>query len=190
MSKEAIVDKIISDADIKAKSFVDEQSAKADEILAEAAEQCRSYLYESQSQIARQVDDILARSKTVAELDARKLLLKKKQELIERVFDRALEMLCELDDKRMKKLLLGMLKCAEDGDVVILNERGKALIAKDVQKYAASKKLSLAISEETGDFAGGMILTGGGVDKNLTFEVEVALAKEELEALIAKEIFS
>ncbi|HAT83330.1 MAG TPA: V-type ATP synthase subunit E, partial [Clostridiales bacterium] len=40
-----------------------------------------------------------------------------------------------------------------------------------------------------GDFDGGLILSENGVDKNFTFEVEVALLKEQTEAKTAKEIF-
>lgn len=34
-----------------------------------------------------------------------------------------------------------------------------------------------------------MILSENGVDKNFTFEIEVALLKEQTEANVAKEIF-
>ena len=72
----------------------------------------------------------------------------------------------------------------------MLNARGKELVgAADINKIAKSKNISVSLSEQTGDFAGGMILSGNGVDKNFTFEVEVALMKEELEAGMAREIF-
>ena len=40
-----------------------------------------------------------------------------------------------------------------------------------------------------GDFAGGLILRGNGIDKNLTFEVELALIRDSAVAEIAKQIF-
>ena len=38
-------------------------------------------------------------------------------------------------------------------------------------------------------FSGGVILSGGGVDKNLTLEVEVGLLREETESEIATLLF-
>ena len=56
--------------------------------------------------------------------------------------------------------------------------------------YAAKEKgISLTLSDKLGDFDGGVILSENGVDKNFTFEIEVALLKEQTEANVAKEIF-
>ena len=53
---------------------------------------------------------------------------------------------------------------------------------------AGDKGITLTLAKISGDFDG-MILSGNGVDKNLTFEVEIALLRDELETQIAKEIF-
>ncbi len=50
-------------------------------------------------------------------------------------------------------------------------------------------QISLTLSDKLGDFDGGVILSENGVDKNFTFEIEVALLKEQTEANVAKEIF-
>ena len=84
----------------------------------------------ARAEIERTTDEALARSRTVAELDAKRLLLDAKLGILDRVFERALEKLIALDDDAMKELLFGMLSYAEDGDEVILNERGRALISK------------------------------------------------------------
>ena len=47
MSKEAIVEKIISDAHLRAESIIGEANAKADEVISAAAEECKAYLYNS-----------------------------------------------------------------------------------------------------------------------------------------------
>lgn len=190
MSKEAIIDKILADASNKANSFVAQQQEKADAILAEAAAECRDYLYRSQSEAAQAANDVLARSKAVAELDAKKLLLKAKRELLDRVFTRALEKLVSLDAKKRKKLLTGMLQQAEDGDVITASINEKDIITPAViEKFAKSKKISLSLNPEYGDFAGGLILSGGGVDKNLTYEMEIANLRDSLETEVAKQLF-
>lgn len=190
MSKEAIVEKILSDASIRAESFVSEQSERADDILADVAEQCKTYIYAFKAETEKMTADIESRAKTVAELDAKKLLLATKTRLLDEVFARAVNKLATLDKAQSKKLLLGMLGVAEDGDTVILGERQKGCLTKgDIDAFAKERGIKLTLSGETGDFDG-MILRGNGVDKNLTYAVEVALLREEIETQIAKEIFN
>lgn len=189
MSREAIVEKIVSDAEIRANSFVEEQSQKAHDIFADAAEQCRVYNDNFQMETDRMVADINARSKSVAELEVKKLHLAARMKVLDDVFSRAFEKLMTLDAKTLKSLLIGMLDEAEDGDTVIVGKRQSGALSKeDVQRAAANRNISLALSDENGDFDG-MIISGHGVDKNLTFDVEISLLRESLEAQIAKEIF-
>lgn len=190
MSREAIIEKILSDAEIRANSFIEEQTAKADEILADAAEQCKSYYYTFKAETDKMVAEVQSRAKTVAELDARKLMLATKTKVLDGVFKRAVEKLTELDKEQCKKLLLAMLESyAEDGDVITLGKaQADCLCEDDVAAVAERKGIKLSLSGKHGDFDG-MTLTSNGVDKNLTFEVEVALLREETETQIAKEIF-
>ncbi len=190
MSREAIVEKILSDAQLKAEAMVGEAQDKAHTILADVAEQSKQYLAKSQSETDRLVADIISRSKTVAELDSKKLMQAAKSVILERVFARALEKVRELDVNTYKELLLGMLKEAQDGDTVTLSKRDKnVLSADDIRAFADERGISLCVSDEDGDFDGGLILSRDGVDKNLTFEVEIDLLRDIAEADIAKEIF-
>ncbi len=191
MSKEAIIDKILSDAQVKAESFKREQTDVADEIIAKAAEECKSYIYRFDHETDVLVEDLLTRSVTVAELDAKKLILGARKQVLDDVFARVLEKLSSLDKKRRKELLLGMLSNAENGDVVTLSQNERDILKKeDIERYAKSAKIELTLCDEYGNFAGGMILSGGGVDKNFTYEVETEQLRDSLEASVAKEIFS
>lgn len=190
MSKEAIVEKILSDAQLKADAVIGDANQKAADILASTEEDCKKYIKESETQIKKMNLDIAARSKTVAELDAKKVELGTKTKILDKVFARALEKIRELDKKKYKALLLGMLEEAEDGDVITISKREKDILTKDDVKEIADKKgIKLSLAKDFGDFDGGMILTGKGVDKNFTFEVEVSILREELETQVAKEIF-
>lgn len=190
MSREAIVEKILSDAQIKAEAMVGEAQDKAHAILADVAEQSKQYLAKSQSETDILVADIISRSKTVAELDSKKLMQAAKSVILERVFARALEKVRELDVNTYKELLLGMLKEAQDGDTVTLSKRDKGVLsADDIRAFANENGISLCVSDVDGDFDGGLLLSRDGVDKNLTFEVEIDLLRDIAEADIAKEIF-
>lgn len=83
-----------------------------------------------------------------------------------------------------------MLQNAKDGDVVTISQREKDIVTKEsLAQFAKEKGISLTLSDKLGDFDGGVILSENGVDKNFTFEIEVALLKEQTEANVAKEIF-
>lgn len=190
MSKEAIVEKIISDAHLKADSIVAEANAKADEIISAAAEECKEYMYSFKSETDKMIFDVDARTKTVAELDARKLTLAAKTKVLDVVYERTLENLRNLDKEAYSALVFGMLENANDGDVVTISKREKDIVTKEsLAEFAKKKGIKLTLAEQFGDFDGGIVLGGNGVDKNFTFEVEVALLKEQTEAKTAKEIF-
>lgn len=190
MSKEAIVEKIISDAHLKADSIVGEANAKADEIISVAAEECKAYLYNFKAETDKMIFDVEARSKTVAELDAKKLTLAAKTKVLDVVYERVLENLKNLDKDAYSALIFAMLQNAKDGDVVTISKREKDIVTTEsLAQFAKEKGISLTLSDKLGDFDGGVILSENGVDKNFTFEIEVALLKEQTEANVAKEIF-
>ena len=55
--------------------------------------------------------------------------------------------------------------------------------------YSKKRGINLSLSKDLGDFKGGVVLSGGGVDKNLTLEVEIKLLREQTESEIAGLLF-
>lgn len=190
MSKEAIIDKILSGANLKGDAIIGEANEKADEIISLAAKQCKDYLYQSKTEIDRLTLEIDERSRSVAELDARKLLLAAKTQVLDSVYAKTLEKLRNLDKEQYSALIFAMLENAKDGDVVTVSEREKDIVTKEsLADFAKKKGISLTLADKFGDFDGGVIISENGVDNNFTLEVEVALLREQTETKIAKEIF-
>lgn len=190
MSKEAIIDKILSDANLKGDAIIGEANEKADEIISLAAKQCKDYLYKSKTEIDRLTLEIDERSRSVAELDARKLLLAAKTQVLDSVYAKTLEKLRNLDKEQYSALIFSMLENANDGDVVTVSEREKDIVTKEsLADFAKKKGITLTLADKFGDFDGGVIISENGVDNNFTLEVEVALLREQTETKIAKEIF-
>lgn len=190
MSKEAIIDKILSDANLKGDAIIGEANEKADEIISLAAKQCKDYLYQSKTEIDRLTLEIDERSRSVAELDARKLLLAAKTQVLDSVYAKTLEKLRSLDKEQYSALIFSMLESAKDGDVVTVSEREKDIVTKEsLADFAKKKGISLTLADKFGDFDGGVVISENGVDNNFTLEVEVALLREQTETKIAKEIF-
>lgn len=190
MSKEAIIEKILSDADAQARAAVEEAESKASEILALAKKQCDEYRGRVSAETAKSAEETVARAEVVAGLDAGKLMLAAKADVLDRVYARALEKARSLDKKTYRKIVEGMLQCAEDGDKVIISERESGIVTKDtVAAVAKRKNVKLTLASEKGNFDGGIILSSDGVDKNLTLETEFAILRAETEAETAKKLF-
>lgn len=190
MSKEAIIDKILSDANLKGDAIIGEANGKADEIISLAAKQCKDYLYQSKTEIDRLTLEIDERSRSVAELDARKLLLAAKTQVLDSVYAKTLEKLRNLDKEQYGALIFAMLENAKDGDVVMVSEREKDIVTKQsLADFAKKKGIKLTLADKFGDFDGGVIISENGVDNNFTLDVEVSILREQTETKIAKEIF-
>lgn len=190
MSKEAIIDKILSDANLKGDAIIGEANGKADEIISLAAKQCKDYLYQSKTEIDRLTLEIDERSRSVAELDARKLLLAAKTQVLDSVYAKTLEKLRNLDKEQYGALIFAMLENAKDGDVVIISKREKDIVTKQsLADFAKKKGIKLTLADKFGDFDGGVIISKNGVDNNFTLDVEVSILREQTETKIAKEIF-
>lgn len=189
--KEAIIEKIISDAKLKEEALIAEAKAKAEKIIQDAESFCDSYKAKAQKDKAVAVDDIMNRSKTVAELDAKKMLFGAKNYVVAKTFDMALEKVKNLPKDKYSKIILGMLSYAEDGDVVTISKREKDIVTEAVIKdISAKKKIKLTLNKELGKFDGGIVLSGKGVDKNLTLDSEFQILKDELEEEVAKKLFA
>ena len=101
-----------------------------------------------------------------------------------------LELEIRTDKAGYEKLLIGMMKCADDGDEVTFSVKDRDLVTDKWFDSAIKKaKKKLTKSPVFGDFSGGILISGKGSDKNFTLEVELAGVREEYEPQIAKLIF-
>jgi V/A-type H+-transporting ATPase subunit E len=187
--KEAILLRISEDANKSAQANLHEAQSEADAILAEAQRICDEHEANGRAEQESSKQKIRSRAITVAALDAKKLVLAAKNAQLDAAFSRARNLLLELPYKTYKKLIQSMLQNASEGDVLTLSEKERKLFAPEELSELA-KKRKIKISDKNGAFLGGVILSGGGVDKNMTLECEIALLRGELEDKVAKMLFS
>lgn len=190
MGKKEIVNKILSDAEAKSVSYLEEMITKSDAIVAKAESEVAAREKVWNDETSRMVKEISERKDTVARLDKRKVLLGARSKIVDSVFSEALSKVKSLDKETLNALLVGMVsKFAENGDEVVLGESQFGVLTKsDVAAIAKSKGINLTLSDDKGDFDG-VMLRGLGSNKNLTFDDEIAELKSLLETQIAKEIF-
>lgn len=131
---------------------------------------------------------------SVAQLEARKLELAAKQEMLQKAFDKALERLLTLPEEQYIVLLSELaVKAARTGrEQVILSQKDRTRYGKQAVT-AANEKLGdkghLTLSQESRPIKGGLILSDGDVEVNGTFETLVRLQRGALDREVAKVLF-
>lgn len=169
--KNAVIDKIISDAQAAADALRQDARQKAEKIVSAAQKAADAYRKEALSGGEERVALALERAKSVDALDSRRELSACKSALLDEVFALAAKALKE-DKKAYKAYLTRVIKeNAEDGDkVVICKEDEKVVTAAFIASIAKSAKKKITPGGARGEFAGGVVLSGDRYDKNLTLE--------------------
>lgn len=185
--KQAIIDKIISTAELKAQSIINEANAQAKLSLEEAQSQIKSKQAELKAYGEAMQSELIARKQTVAELDAKKYQLFVKQQLLSNVFLQVSKKISEMSKSDYLMVISKLITTySEDGETVTICSSDKNIITKD---FIDSFKKGLVLSNKFGDFDKGIVLSKGSYDKNLTLSVLMSIAREEMEAKVAKLLF-
>ena len=166
MSEQAIVEKIISDAEAEAQAIISDAEKKAEETVDKA--------------------NLWA---ATARLDCAKIMLAEKRAVIDEVYARALEQLKNLGKADAVHLFERLLTLyAEEGDEVVFADGFS--YAQDVAKLGVIKEKKLKVSPKKANIDGGCILIGKNSDKDLSFTALLAVDREERQAEIASALFN
>ena len=178
--------------------------AQVNAILAQAEQQCAGIRGDFDKQAAalyaerlragvKETQDKVDGEARIARMEGRKELLAAKQELVSRSFRKAQEQIVSLPEEQYVALLA---KLAAEASVtgeeeIVLNARDRKTIGEKLVKAANArlKNGRLTLAEETGDFAGGLILRRGSIEANCTVELLVELSRSELSAQVAEILF-
>ncbi len=183
-----------------------EEEAQA--VKAEAQNQAADIIAKAKAKAERERAAILAKAKenaserkrrtlAVAAMQARRLELKAKEELIDEAFSLAIKNLRQLPEEKYQQLLMPILLSAvETGtEQVILAPHDKErlganfIAAANRELKARGKVGNLTLSPETRPIEGGFILSAGGVENNYSFELILKLSRDELEQEVAAVLF-
>lgn len=190
MALENIINRIIGDAEKKAQSFIDSQQEKADEIAIETDKKIEVYRNRGEdraSNAAKAMSDV---ADVIVELEISKIELHKKRELINKIFDLALEKILKLPKTEYKKIALKDLDALRDGDVVILSEKEKGIILKkDIDEIAKKKGIKVSLSSECNSNIAGIIIDRKSTVLDFNIETELENLKKEMESEILKGLY-
>lgn len=188
--KDAIISRIIADANTKATAIITASNTAKEESISQAQNWAVEYTATQKQILSDECADIIARRKTLANLDVRKIKLKAKRDIITNVVNNITTKLCNLNKEQYLSLVYGLLeKNAESGDIVILSNNSP-ITAKDLQNLQIVKQLNLEISNDLGNFVGGVKLSNDVCDKDLSFATLIESDIDNIEKEIVKELFN
>ena len=178
MQGQAIVNRILLDAQEKAKQVVDNANLKAEEILANAENFANEKQQEAELKAQEKTAEIADRNNTLAKIEGRKIILNKKQNILKDLKNQALDVLLSLKKADMLKMIEKLLKKnATSAETLFVNVKGITL--KDVNSLEVVKKLKLDVCK--GSFEQeGLVLSSESCDKNLLFADLISVAFDEV----------
>ena len=191
-------EKIIAHIRADAKSQADAVLAKAEEqaaqIRADYDKQAAQVYADKVRAGTRACQDQMDSVQRIANMEAKKTLLAVKQEMVSKSFEKAQALLTALPEEKYVAFLAALAaKASVTGDEeIVLNARDREAVGEAVVK-AANEKLGggkLTLSDRSGEFAGGLILSRGNVEANCTAELLVELCRGEMAAEIADTLFA
>ena len=191
-----IIGHISEEAAGEAKSLLDAAKAQADSIRqdaeAKASAECDRILKRSESD----VQNILDRGNSSAELRKKQILLREKQELINSTIEKAKASLYALEPSAYFDTLAKLFAknaLGREGTIAF----SKADLARlpegflqELRKTAEEKGGSLKVSEQPVDIDGGFVLNYGGIEENCSFQALIDGNMEALQDKVQKELFA
>ena len=134
---------------------------------------------------------------SVAQLEARKLQLAAKQEMLEKAFELAYQKLLSLPEDPYAQLLtrLAVGASTTGSEALIFSQTDRSRYGKRVV-IAANEQLgkegrpgNLTLSEESRDFQGGLYVQDGNVETNCTFRALIRLQRQNTAKDVAAVLF-
>jgi len=183
---QANVDKMIVQAESKAKELLDKGKREADNIKKDITANHKQ-------------EGLLKKNKilTDANLNAKKTLLNEKQVIIEKVFNKALVKIINMDDQKycnyIEKLLFENIEYGNETisisktDKNRINQEFIERINNGLQKKGKQGKLKL--DDSFAKIKGGVIISSGRIKKNISLEFLIFNAKEKYEMEISRQLF-
>ena len=182
--KENIINKILSDADIKCAEILSAANAQAQAIVAEAEQAIENDKVALNERLQAVTAERQRNRRATAELDAKKYTLYQKQQLISRAYDQAYERLVKMSDSDRLDLIGTLLeKYAEKGETVYITQAdGKSV----TQMWLNGFEKDLKLGKRYIKADGGVVLEGEGYEKDLTLRSVVKYLREQTEAKVAE----
>lgn len=194
---EKIIGRIAGDAQSEVDAVMAQAKTQADAVTAKYAEQAaseRDELLKRGQKAAAEREERLASS---AQMEAKKMMLAAKQEMLDAAFNKAMDAMCAMKgDEKVELLAKLAVRASSNGkEQIIMSQADRDSVGAKVVKRAnamlaaAGKDGAMTLSTKSGAFKGGLLLSDGDVEVNSTFETLVRLTRSEIAGEVAKVLF-
>lgn len=189
-------------ADIKAKIKNEAQAqikaleAENDEKVREISRKVNAEIKEVQdayaARLGREEPEVLRRREIVAELDAKRVDLGVRQQLMSEAFEAALKQMVELaPDKYVKFADKLMAQAVATGsEVVLVGKNEKHLDQRWLDGYNSAHNTKLTLSADKLPISGGFVLRNDRIDTNCSWEMLIEDARADIETEVVKRLFA
>ena len=192
-----LTERIAADTDLERQAILDRGQDQAAQILSGYEALGDADYTEAVEKGKIDAAERIERMGNVAQLEARKLRLSAKQEMLERAFDLAMEKLMSLSEPEyvelLSKLAAEASSTGREALVLSVTDRPrfgkKVVIAANEKLEKAGKTAELTLSEESREFTGGLYIQDGRVETNCTFSTIVRMLREQMSGEVAKILF-
>lgn len=184
-------------------AIIDEAQTESEQIIHAAELRSRSVITALEKRIKIETDvaikeaedereKIISRRKSVADIDSKKIILSKKQELINRCFDEAVDYILSMEESEYVEFLANMGSSAglKEGNL-IFNEKERDSIGVKVVEALKTKvpEGNFVLSRETRNLRGGYMLQRGQIYINSSVEAIMDEKRRELTGEVAQILF-
>ena len=191
-----IIGHISHDAENEVKSVLDAAKAQAESIVNDAKEKTAEECDRINKKAATEVQSILDRGRSSAELKTKQILLTGRQELISETINMVRDRLNSLSDEEYAEFITGLFaKHVPNKDAVLkLNAADMKRIPKEVLdgfvKKAEEAGAKLTVSGEAAGIKNGFVLEFGEIEENCTFDALIDQNIEELQDKVKSLLFA
>ena len=191
MSLAQITEKIRNDGQREAEEILAKAKAQADVVLQRAKEDCDALKSAFASRFDAERPEIFRRREIVANLDAGKMMLSSRRNLINDVYKAALDKMSTMEQAQYIALCESLLKGAvtTKNEELIVSSGEKFLNNTWLSEYNAKNGTELSFAKESADIAGGFILRRGKVQVNCSWDMLLRVAQEKQESDVVKRLF-
>ncbi len=195
MDAEQVVNKILADAQAQADKITSEAKTKDDAARQTLNAELAEFQKQTKEIAESRASDKKSRILAAARMEVSREMLAGKREQLDEVFVKAGEQIKNMDTAEYQKLIARLMqKAVETGDEEVIVDTNETRIDQDLlnrvnEQLGSEYKKNLTLSSQRQNIGGGFILQKGKIKINVSLKILMEQAREELETVLAKELF-
>ena len=184
--------KISAESQAQVRAIESENEGKIREVTQRVNSEVKALQDSYAERLKKEEPEVLRRREIVAELDAKRIDLGTRRQLVDEAFQASLRQLAELSpDIYVDFAARLMNEAVSTGhEVVLVGTNEKHLDQGWLDGYNASHQTSLTLSQDRLPIAGGFVLRDDKIDTNCSWEMLLEDVRPEIESEVVKKLFS